>query len=85
MKKSKKIFYFYGGKYDIVDRDVYAGKWVQCQNANEYLCCFQFKEIWFVVYHKNGGGKDQKYKSPKEAFAKINKLLDPINSWIHMN
>ena len=85
MKKSKRIFYFYGMKYKIVDRDIYGGKWIQCQNEKHYLCAFQFKEIWFVVYHENKGGKKELYKSPKEAFMKINKLLDPINSWIHMN
>lgn len=84
-KKNKKVFCFYGMKFEIIDRDIYGGKWIQCKNENEYLCAWQYKEVWFVVYHKNKGGKDEVYKSPKEAFSKINKLLDPINSWIHMN
>ena len=85
LKREKTIFYFYGMKFEIIDKDIYGGKWVQCRNKEEYLNAFQFKEIWFVVYHQNKGGKEAIFKSPKESFAKINELLEPLSSWIHMN
>eukprot|EP01084_Bolivina_argentea_P232616 392016_1 len=69
-KKTKKIFYFYGMKFEITHRGV-SGKWIKCQNENEYLFAFQFKEIWFVVYYENKGSKE-------ELFIKIKGLLAPI-------
>lgn len=78
----KKTFAFYGTKFDIVKRDDTNGHWLVAAKGKAFVCAYQFKTVWCVVYgelksKKSTGG----FKNPMDAYNIIwtnvwNDLLD---------
>jgi len=81
----RNIFYFYGTKYVIEDRDYDNGSWLMGSDdaTNTIICARQFPKVWFIVsgrinkqnQQSNGKKMPRGFKNCQEAFLKIEKEI----------